>query len=253
MADFASLSGQVAVVTGGSSGLGRAAAASLAAAGVNVAVLARSRADLEETVREIAGISRTATVLAVPVDLGESIAVKQAIDQVRAELGPVDILVNAAGTDVPGPIETLDPADWDRVLNVNLRAVFLLSKAVLPDMRSRGGGTIINISSVAGRRGWANASAYCASKFALTGLTQALAAEGKEHRIKVSLLYPGGMDTSWGSWTPSERGPRTAEADPAMALPPTHVAELITWIAASHPDMVLNEITVTPMLEQGWP
>lgn len=253
MEKYVSLSGQVAVVTGGSSGLGRAAAVSLAGAGAKVAVLARSRTELEETVREISGNGKAATALAVPVDLGDSVAVRQAIDQVRAELGPVDILVNAAGTDVPGPVEKLDPADWDRVLNVNLRAVFLLSQAVLRDMRSRGGGTIVNIGSVAGRRGWANASAYCASKFALTGLTQSLAAEGREHRIKVSLLYPGGMDTSWGTWTPSERKARTAEADTATALPPAHVAELITWIAASPPDMVLNEITVTPMLEQGWP
>jgi len=179
--------------------------------------------------------------------------VKRAIGQVRDELGPVDVLVNAAGTDVPGPVEELDPEDWDRVLNVNLRAVFLLAQAVLPDMRSRGGGTIINIGSVAGRRGWANASAYCASKFALTGLSQALAAEGKAHRIRVSLLYPGGMDTSWGTWSPSDRGASTSEVSSAEALPPAHVADLITWIAASPPDMVLNEITVTPMLEQGWP
>lgn len=252
MESSGSLSGRVAVVTGGSSGLGKAAAVALARGGADVAVLARSRADLDLTVNELAENGQV-RALAVPVDLADSDALQQAIGHVRTELGQVDILVNAAGTDVPGSVEELDPVDWDKVLNVNLRAVYLLSRAVFPDMRSRGGGTIINVGSVAGRRGWANASAYCASKFALTGLTQALAAEGREHRIKVSLLYPGGMDTSWGAWSPSERGDQAGEADSARALPPAHVAELITWIAASPPDMVLNEVTVTPMLEQGWP
>lgn len=137
----------------------------------------------------------------------------------------MEILVNAAGTDVPGSIEELDVAGWDRMMNVNLRAVFLLSKAVFPDMRARGGGTIITAGSVAGRRGWANAAAYCASKFALTGLTQTLTAEGKPHRIRAALLYPGAMDTHWGAWTPEDcqptapAGTSTAESMPRSTWP----------------------------------
>jgi len=88
------------------------------------------------------------------------------------------MLVNAAATDVPGPVEALDRQGWDRVIAVNLTAPFLLAKAVWPHMRRAGGGTIINISSVAARRGWANAGAYCATKFALTGLTLSVAAKG---------------------------------------------------------------------------
>lgn len=133
---------------------------------------------------------------------------------------------------------------------MNLRASFLLAQAVWPDMRERGRGTIVNVSSVAGRRGWANASAYCAAKFGLTGFTQALAAEGKPHRIRACVLYPGAMDTSWGVWSPEDRGaaPSTESSD---ALPPQQVADLIAWIVAAPSDLVLNEVTVTPLREQG--
>lgn len=254
MGAASALEGRVAVVTGASSGLGRATAVALAAAGARVALLARSDADLDGTLERIRSTGRTAEeAMAVAVDLADAEAVGRAVEDVRERLGPVDVLVNAAGTDVPGSVEELDVAGWDRVLDVNLRAVFLLSKAVFPDMRARGGGTIINIGSVAGRRGWAGASAYCASKFALTGLTQAVAAEGREHRIRACLLYPGAMDTQWGAWSPGDRSPDAEQKPAAESLPPERVAELITWIAASPPEMVLNEVTVTPLLEAGWP
>ncbi|MHA7156401.1 SDR family oxidoreductase [Arthrobacter sp. TMN-50] len=255
MKDSQSLDGRVALVTGGSSGLGRATALALAAAGAHVAVMARSQSDLDKTIKQLRGNVHGASskALAVPVDLADADAVSQALEYIGKELGPVDILVNNAGTDVPGSIEELDVEGWDRVMNVNLRAVFLLSQAVFPGMREAGGGTIINIGSVAGRRGWANASAYCASKFALTGLTQVIAAEGRAHRIRACLLYPGAMDTNWGAWSAEERSPAHSGTSPAQSLPPEHVAEFITWIAQSPPDMVLNEVTVTPLLEGGWP
>jgi NAD(P)-dependent dehydrogenase (short-subunit alcohol dehydrogenase family) len=245
-----SLLGRRAVVTGGSSGLGRAAALALAAAGADVAVLARGSQDLRDTADAVRAQGRTAS--AAVVDLADAGQVADAVAQVHDEIGPVDVLVNAAGTDVPGPVAELDVAAWDRVLAVNLRASFLLAQAFWTDMRDAGGGTIVNVSSVAGRRGWANASAYCAAKFALTGFTQALAAEGKPHRIRACVLYPGAMDTSWGIWSPEERGTGTPTV-PADALAPDDVARLITWIAAAPPDLVLNEVTVTPLLEQGWP
>ncbi len=249
--EFRTLHGKVALVTGGSSGLGRATAVALAAAGADVAVLARGSADLLETLELVTvhGVRASAVV----VDLADAGGVQAAVQQVRGALGEVDVLVNAAGTDVPGPVAELDLADWDRVLAVNLRASFMLAHAVWPDMVGRGGGTIVNVSSVAGRRGWANASAYCAAKFGLTGLTQALAAEGKSHRIRACVLYPGAMDTSWGVWSPEDRRGAGERTEPADALPPEQVAQLITWIAAAPPALVLNEVTVTPLLEQGWP
>jgi NAD(P)-dependent dehydrogenase (short-subunit alcohol dehydrogenase family) len=117
----------------------------------------------------------------------------------------VRVLVNAAATDVPGAVSELTVEAWDRVLSVNLRAVFLLSRLALPDMIQAGQGTIINVSSMAGKRGWANASAYCASKFALTGFTQALGAEIRSHGVRACVVYPGAMATHWGAWSAAER------------------------------------------------
>ncbi len=121
-------------------------------------------------------------------------------------------------------------------------------------MRSEGGGLIVNVSSVAGRRGWANASAYCSTKFALTGLTQSLAAEGRADRIRVCVLYPGAMTTNWGTFDPTER-PEPVEVDgnPVESLDPGTVADLITWMATAPGQPVLNEVTVTPSNEHGWP
>ncbi len=216
-----------------------------------MALLARSATDLEQAAAQLRDLGVRACP--VPVDLADAAQVDRAVGQVRAELGGVDVLVCAAGTDVPGPVAELDVAGWDRVLAVNLRASFLLARAVWPDMVERGAGTIVNVSSVAGRRGWASASAYCAAKFGLTGLTQALAAEGKPHRIRACVLYPGAMDTSWGVWSPDERSGGGRPTVPPDALPPEQVAELIAWIAAAPPELVLNEVTVTPITEQGWP
>ena len=120
------------------------------------------------------------------------------------------MLVNAAGIDIPGSAEQLSLEEWQQVLAVNLTVPFALAKAAMPHMRRGGGGLIVNVSSVAGRRGWANASAYCSTKFALTGLTQSLAAEGRHDGIRVCVLYPGAMNTSWAPSTPASAGTVTS-------------------------------------------
>src|SRR4028118_318998 len=107
----------------------------------------------------------------------------------------------------------------------------------VPRMRAANGGTIINVSSVAGKKGWANASAYCASKFGLTGLTQALADEGRGHGIRAIVLYPGAMATNCGAVSPDERRQREQDEAPATrALRPERVADFIAWLAASPPE-----------------
>jgi len=232
--------------------LGRATTLAFAQAGADVALVAHSKEQLEQVAREVESLGRKA--LALPVDLADENQIQDAVERTLATFGRVDVLVNAAGTDVPRPVVDLSAESWDRVLDVNLRAPFLLAKAVYPSMAQAGKGTIINISSVAGKRGWANAAAYCSSKFGLTGLTQVLAAEGKAHGIRACVLYPGGMATSWGIWSPAEhQTPQRESPPPTQALPPGEVAALLVWIAAAPPELVLNEVIATPLLEGGWP
>ena len=251
MSETARLGGKVALVTGASSGLGRATAIAFARVGADVALVARSQKELESAKEEVSKIGRRA--LALSVDLASEDETAEAVGRTVEALGRVDVLVNAAGTDSPGTVEELDVEGWDRTLAVNLRAPFLLSKAAFPRMREEGGGTIINVSSVAGKKGWANASAYCASKFGLTGFTEALADEGKEHGIRALVLYPGAMATNWGAFSPEERQEgEPNEAQPTQALPPERVADLIVWLAASPPEFVLTEGIVLP-IEEGLP
>jgi NADP-dependent 3-hydroxy acid dehydrogenase YdfG len=246
------LQGQVALITGASSGLGRAAALAFAQAGADVALLARSERDLRAVADEVEGLGRRA--LALPADLSDEAAVLGAVEQVMSSFGRVDVLLNNAGTDVPGPVTELSASDWDRVLDVNLRAPFLLAKAVFPTMQAQGRGTIINVSSVAGKRGWANASAYCASKFGLTGFTQALHAEGKEHGVRAMVVYPGAMATNWGEWTPEARRADEQESRPSSeALSAEDAASFLVWLASAPGTMVLTEMVMMPLKEQGWP
>jgi 3-oxoacyl-[acyl-carrier protein] reductase len=246
------LKDKTALVTGASSGLGRATAFELARAGTDVALVARSAEELESAKEEVLKTGRRA--LSLPTDLAQEEETSATIERTVEEFGRIDVLVNAAGTDAPGMVEELAVEGWDRTLAVNLRAPFVLSKAAFPHMREAGGGTIVNVSSVAGKKGWANASAYCASKFGLTGFSQALADEGKEHNIRAIVLYPGAMSTSWGAFSPEERQEEgeSEKAPSTRVLPPERVAELIAWLAASPPEFVLTEGIVLP-IQEGLP
>jgi NAD(P)-dependent dehydrogenase (short-subunit alcohol dehydrogenase family) len=244
------LQGELAVVTGASSGLGQATALRLAHRGARVAMLARSTTDLNQVAARISAAGGAAMVF--PTDLADPAAVIATAARIVADTQPVRALVNVAATDAPGAADQITVEDWQRVVQVNLTAPFLLSRAVLPHMRAAGGGTIINVSSIAGRRGWANASAYCATKFGLTGLTQALAAEGAPHGVRVVCLYPGAMATHWGTWDPVDRD-RTPQTAPEDALPPEDVADYIMWLIQAPAHMIVTEAVVTPVHERGWP
>jgi NAD(P)-dependent dehydrogenase (short-subunit alcohol dehydrogenase family) len=242
--------GQLAIVTGASSGLGEATAVRLAELGAQVALLARSRADLDRVAARISSAGGAA--FALPADLADPDAAVAAIGRLVSSAGPPRVLVNAAATDATGRAEEVSPTDWQRVVAVNLTAPFLLSRAVFPHMRAAGGGTIVNVSSVAGRRGWANASAYCATKFGLAGLTQALAAEGAPHGVRVVCLYPGAMATHWGTWSAADRDqPRRAAYEDA--LPPEDVAGYIGWLVCAPAHVIVTEAVIAPIRERGWP
>ena len=241
------------LVTGATSGLGRAVALRFASENVPVACVGRREVDLSQTVREVE--RRGARAVALRADLADTASLAGVVDRAVAELGQIGVLVNAAATDAPGPAEDLGLDEWNRVLAVNLTAPFALARALLPHLRAAGGGLVVNISSVAGLRGWANASAYCATKFALTGLTQSLAAEGRADGIRVCVLYPGAMATSWGTFDPERRRrePSPVHVDPTESLDPGAVADLIVWMATTRGQPVLNEVTITPLREKGWP
>ena len=245
--------GRVAVVTGASSGLGQAVARRLMGDGWRVALLARDAAGLDAAAQDTGRNGGSA--LCLPVDLADAAAAEAAVEEVVARWERVDVLVNAAGTDAPGTVEETTVEEWDRVLAVNLRAPFVLSRAVFPHLRRAGGGTIVTVSSVAGLRGWGSAAAYCSSKFALTGLTQSLAADGRPHGIRACVLYPGAMATSWGAWDAAARRAAEQEAPPPGndALAPGQVADLVAWIVTAPDNLVLPQVTVTPLHEQGWP
>jgi NAD(P)-dependent dehydrogenase (short-subunit alcohol dehydrogenase family) len=189
------LTGQVALVTGGGRGIGRAIAESLAQRWAAVAVLARSEEQLAETVEGITAAGGRA--FACPADVTARDGVEAAVAEVERRLGPIDLLVNNAGIGGPvGPLAESDPDEWWRCVEVNLRGPLLCSRAVLPGMVARRRGRIVNVASGAGTRAIPYFSAYVTSKAALIRLTENLAAEVKDFGIRVFAIQPGTVRTA---------------------------------------------------------
>lgn len=187
------LTGQVALITGGGRGLGRAYAQALATAGAAVAVVARSAAQVEETAAQITADG--GSVLALTTDISDRQAVMQAVDAVEKQLGPIDLLVNNAGTASPlGPLWEVDPDEWWRSMEINVRSVQLCSSAVLPGMIARRRGRIIDVAS--GVRPITYMSAYNVSKLSLIRLTELLAAEVQPFDLHIFALGPGFVRTT---------------------------------------------------------
>jgi len=190
------LLGKVAIVTGASQGIGAATAVQLAAAGAKVALLSRSVAGLQSVVATITAAQGVA--LALPTDIREATQVSAAFATVAATYGPVDILINCAGTLVNRPFMAMDLAAWDDVQATNVRGTMLCCLEAFHQMAPHGGGTIINISSLSGVKNvekFPGLSAYVTSKFAIAGLTEALAVEGRSLGIRVLAISPGAVDT----------------------------------------------------------
>ena len=189
------LSGEVALVTGGGRGLGRAFAASLASAGASVAVIARSQGQLDETVRIIR--QQGGSARAFVADVTDRQSVEQAVQSIERAYGAVTLLVNNAAVDTPvGPVWEVDPDEWWRGMEINLRGPFLCARAVLPGMIARRQGRMINISSGVGLRVSSNWSAYAVSKCGLTRFTDHLAAETSGYGIRVFAISPGANRTA---------------------------------------------------------
>lgn len=230
------LSGKVALVTGGSRGIGRAIAERLAALGASVAICGRDRAALEDSAATLKKLG--AKTLFQVADVTNAAQVAELVPNTERALGPISILVNNAGMGLFGSAHEKTEAEWDRVLDTNLKSVFLMSRAVAPLMIRRGSGDIINISSLAGRSTFAGGGVYCASKWGLMGLSGCMAEDLRDHGIRVSVICPGSMATGF-----SGRAPK----DAAKALLAEDVAHAVEAIVTQRPGSFLSEVQLRPL------
>ncbi len=199
------LKGKVAIVTGAARGIGRGIALGLADAGANVVLSdlggssqdwsyrLADRSELESAAKEVE--ARGVEAVAIPCDVTDADQVEQLIESAVRELGRVDILVNNAGVVHFGPVAEFDERRWDQLFAVNVKGVFLACRAAIPHL-VKNGGSIINIASVAGKRGYAGGAAYCGTKFAVVGMTQAMAAELGPQGVRVNAVCPGILATA---------------------------------------------------------
>ncbi len=231
------LKDQVAIITGAGRGIGRAVALAFAREGALVALAARTTAELDTVRAQIK--SRAGRALAVPTDVTREASVAALVEKVLGEFGKVDILVTSAGVATFAPLVDTKPEEWDRLMAVNLRGVFLACRAVLPPMMKQRRGTIINIVSIAAKRAISGNAAYAASKHAVLGLTQVLAEEMRPHGVRVGALSPGAVDTPlWdGIPNPPER---------SRMLRPEDVAEAALLMASLPPGASLEDLTLLP-------
>ena len=231
------LAGQVAIVTGGGRGIGRAVARVFAREGAAVVLAARSGLQLDLAAREI--VEAGGRVSTVPTDVTDQSAIDALVWRALAERGRIDILVTAAGMAGFGPVADAAPAEWDGMLNVNLRGAMLCCRAVLPAMMAQRRGTIVNIGSVVTSRVLAGSAAYTASKYGLLGFSRVLAEEMRPHGVRVGVLSAGATDTPlWNAVSsPPDRG---------RMLRPEQVAEAALVMVQVEPNATLEEMTLLP-------
>ena len=214
-----SLAGKTAIVTGGGRGIGLATARALTALGARVTVFARTAAAVE------AAVMGGAAVLAVAGDVSREEDVARLAAEHERTLGPCDVLVNDAAILHRGLVEELSPDAWRAQLEVNLTGAFLCARAVVPGMKRRRRGRIVNVASISGTIGSVSASAYNASKWGLIGFTKCLAEELREHGVQCLAVSPGSVDTEMLKQTPFAPQMRSEE-----------VANVIAWCASEAPD-----------------
>ncbi|MGC2422268.1 MAG: SDR family NAD(P)-dependent oxidoreductase [Candidatus Acidiferrales bacterium] len=229
------LEGKVALVTGASRGIGLAIARSLGRMGAGMGVCARDAKKLESAANELQG--EGIRVHAVPADLTRPGDIASLVEATERSLGPIEILVNNAGVGWFGPAHEASETTWDTVLDTNLKAVFLLSKAVAPGMIRLRAGHIINIASLAGKNAFTGGGVYCASKWGLLGLTQCMAEDLRAYGIRVSAICPGSVATDFS--------PHAAK-DPGKMLQPEDVAHAVEAIVTQSPQSFLSEILLRP-------
>ncbi|MGA9885321.1 MAG: SDR family NAD(P)-dependent oxidoreductase [Candidatus Acidiferrales bacterium] len=229
------LQDKVALITGASRGIGRATALRLALMGARVSLCARDAKRLESAASECERAGSEA--IAVPADVSRAADITKLLETTERQLGPVEILVNNAGVGYFGPIQNGSESNWDEVLDTNLKAVFLLSRAVVPGMIGMGTGNIVNIASLAGKNVFAGGGIYCASKWGLLGLSGCMAEDLRAHGIRVSAICPGSVATEFG--LPGGR-------DRSKMLQPDDVAHAVAMILTQAPQSFISEVSLRP-------
>jgi 3-oxoacyl-[acyl-carrier protein] reductase len=231
-------SAMTALVTGATHGIGRATAFALGRAGYRVGVCARTASKLESLVGELRAAGIEASGQAADVADPEQVAA--AVDHVSGTLGEIGVLVNNAGVLIARPFEELTLDDWDLTMATNLRGLFLMTRAVLPPMRARRRGTIVNVASLAARNGFVGGSAYVASKHAVLGFGRALMLEVRKDGIRVITVCPGSVDTGM------IRDQPMLKSDPARILQPEDVAETILHSLQLPERAMVSELDIRP-------
>ena len=229
------LASKVAIVTGSSSGIGKAIALQFAEEGARVVVAARRKALCEKTVAQI--LKRGGEAKAIQTDVSEESQVKRLIAEAVKHYGRLDILVNNAGIGGGGRIAETTTDMFDRVMNTNLRGTFFCCRAGFRQMMKNGGGIILNMSSVCGVQAWAGTGTYSASKHGIMALTKALADEGRPYKIKVSAICPGGVADSLVDASPEE----IARSE---QISPYDIAETAVYLASLGPYSVVHQVIV---------
>lgn len=241
------LKGKVALVTGAGSGLGEATLHAFARAGCSVVGLDVRQANVERT---CAQLSVDTQHLALGCDVSDAQAVQQAVDAAVGRFGRLDVAVNCAAVDYVVSVDEMSVEQWDRVISVNLRGPFLVSKAAFAVMKGQRSGHIVNVASTAALRAWGNAAAYHASKWGIVGFSRGLGVEGREHGIAVTTIIPGGMRTHWFDAFPEQGIPMP---DERHLQDPANVAESIVFAVAMPRPSVVQELMVMPLTETSWP
>jgi NAD(P)-dependent dehydrogenase (short-subunit alcohol dehydrogenase family) len=232
------LDSQIALVTGAARGVGQAVSLRLASLGAHVLLLARDTERLNQVRSQIEKSQGQATVL--PCDLTDPAAIARLAEQVARDHQRLDILVNNAAIGGTGqPMHEVSPEEWDRLMNTNLRAPFLLIRAFTPMMIAAGSGHIVNISSLAGHTPLPNNAPYAASKWGLNGLTYSVAEELRPHKIRVSVIAPGSINTHFG-------GGHSSSKDSRKMLQPDDVASVVATLVTQAPQSFISEVLLRP-------
>jgi len=227
------LSGKIAVVTGGTRGIGRAIAHQLLDEGAMVAICSRSREHVQQFASQCPTPDR---LLAEAADVSRLEDVRRFFESLDRRFGALDYLVNNAGVGIFKSVAELTPEEWHRTIDLNLSGVFYCSHEALPRMRRRGGGYIINISSLAGKNPFAGGAAYNASKFGLNGFSEAMMMDHRYDDVRVSYVMPGSVDTEFGAHT----------APAPWKIQPEDVAEVVSMLLHLPPRTLVSRVEMRP-------